>query len=90
MALVPSFAALAVTVISADPQMGLGPELIPIEIEGVRKELTLIVSAELVANVELAHGELELKIQFTTSPFDNVLRVKVELLVPTFVPFTCH
>ena len=70
--------------------MGLLPVAIATATEDVRTELTVIVMPELVPNVELAQGALELKTQVITSPLDNVFIVKVGLFPPVFIPFNFH
>ena len=51
--------------------------------------VTTIVVPDDVAVVGLAHDELLVMMQVTTSPFANVLDVNVTP-VPAFEPFTCH
>jgi hypothetical protein len=61
-----------------------------IAIVGIRVAFTEIVIPELVAVVGLAQEEFEVITQVTTSPLTKVVVVKVGLLVPALIPFTCH
>jgi hypothetical protein len=61
-----------------------------IETEGVTAELTVIVTEFDVAGLPETQVPLEVIIQVTTLLFAKVVEVKVGLLVPALVPFTCH
>ena len=52
--------------------------------------LTVIVSRLLVAGLPAVQVALEVRMAFTTSPLVKPEVVNVLLLVPAFMPFTCH
>ena len=64
----------------------------PVIIPGVvgAAGLTVIDMGELVAVVGFAQGAFDVITTVTTSPFTKEEVVKVALLVPVLVPFTCH
>ena len=57
---------------------------------GVTLELTVMVIAVLVAVVGAAHAALLVNTQVTSCPLVNEEVVKVDELLPAFVPFTFH
>ena len=65
-------------------------ELVAIETLGVSNELIVIVRLLLVAVRGEAHCALLVITTLTTSPLASVVLENVELLVPTFEPFTFH
>jgi hypothetical protein len=58
--------------------------------EGVNDAVVVIASALLIADGVLAQDALLVIITVTRSPFAKDEVVKVELLVPAFVPFIFH
>ena len=58
--------------------------------DGVTEPLMVIVIVFEVAVVGDAHAELDVITHVTVWPLVSVVVVYVALLVPTFVPFTCH
>ena len=88
--MVPPFVGVAVKVADAPAHSGFVPEVKPIETEGERDELTVIVIPVDVAVAGLTHTALEVITQVTMSPLFKVLVVKVVLFVPAFPPFTFH
>jgi len=64
-------------------------ELAEIETEGVA-ELAVIEMTFEVAVGALMQLAFEVIVTVTWSPLERVLVVKVDELVPAFVPFTCH
>jgi hypothetical protein len=55
-----------------------------------RLELTDMVILFDVATVEVTHEAVDVITQVTTALFVKVELINVELLVPTFTPFTFH
>ena len=77
--------------VTDDPEhKGLLPELIAIDTVAGAFELTVIVMAELVTVEGLGQTALEIITQVTLELFDKLVLEKLELFVPTFVPFTFH
>ena len=58
--------------------------------EGVTAAVTVIVIALDVPVAGTAQARLEVKTTLTISPFDNVVVVNEEALVPVLTPLTCH
>lgn len=61
-----------------------------IEIAGVTLGVTAIETTLLVAVTVVKHVALLVMAQVTVFPLVNVEELKDELLVPAFMPFTCH
>ena len=57
---------------------------------GVNNGLTTIITLLLVALAAVTHVALLVIMQVTSSPLASVLVVKVGLLAPALLPFTCH
>ena len=79
---------LAVNV-TFDPAQMVVPVAL-IEIVGVTKGVTDMVSELLVAVGVTKHAALLIKTQVIISPFTKLLVEKFALLVPAFNPFTFH
>ena len=76
-------------------KLTLCPEQIEVEeavidTEGVTDEATVMVMVFEVAVVGEAQAALEVIVTVTWSPLASELDEKLELLVPTFAPLTCH
>ena len=68
----------------------MAPTMIEIVTEGVTARVIFMVRAFDVAGLPLTPARLDVMIHVITSPFNKVLLVNVELLLPAFTPFTCH
>ena len=78
--------AVKVTLVPAQIVLALAAMLT----EGVSIGLTTITMALLVTVETEVQVTLDVNMHLTTSPFDKVVELKEELLVPTFTLFTCH
>lgn len=78
--------AVKVTLVPAQIVLALAAMLT----EGVSIGLTAITMALLVTVETEVQVTLDVNMHLTTSPFDKVVELKEELLVPTFTLFTCH
>jgi hypothetical protein len=81
---------VAVNVMEELAQVGFDPVVIAVAIDGTNTGFIVTVIPELVAVVGLAHAELEVITQLTTSPFAKVVVVKVAEFMPAFIPLTFH
>lgn len=88
MGVVPPFTGVAVNVTGVPAQMLFCEAAILTD--AVRLGLTVIVMLLLVTIAGAAHMALLVIVQVTLSPLTSVLLVKVGLLVPAFMPLTCH
>ena len=89
MGLAPPLVGVAVKVTEVPAQMVL-PELLVILTNGLTGLLTVMEMALLEAVVGLAQLALLVSTQVTTSPLIKVPELKLGLLLPTLLPFTCH
>jgi hypothetical protein len=82
--------ALAVNVTACPAGVGLVPEVMEIETDGVTVGVTVMVIVLDVALTGLAHDEPELIVQLICCPFVNEPVENVALLLPTALPFNVH
>jgi hypothetical protein len=87
---VPPLTGVAVNVTEAPAHTGLAGTPTIVTDAGTGAVTTIVIAVD-VAVVGTAHGELDVIITVTLSPFTNVVDVNVTPVAPaTFTPFTCH
>ena len=82
--------ALAVKVTACPAGVGLAPEVMEMETDGVTVGVTVMVIVLEVALTGLAQDEPELIVQLICCPFVSELLENVALLLPTALPFNVH
>ena len=86
----PPLVGVAVNVTDDPEAAGFVPALMAMVTEGATDGLTVIVMLLLVAEVAVAHAELEVIVHATTAPLASVVVVKVAELEPAAAPLTLH